>query len=265
MVLGLAACGDSDDGGAEGGGDAGGAELTSAEQEFADAWSTALQDDEDGFGVGADDADCMGAAIMAELGTGPFDDADITPEDLGEDDSGVNSPGEVLGKGTISVEQADAILDVWDEECADLAEVLSASGAGDFELDPEGLACFEDGLREGDLARNLLRPAFTSDDDSPDEESLGMIVTLLESCGDGEGSPIVDSIANELSADGTMSEEDARCIAQAVVDEIGIERLTELTAGGSFDDADPAAQQEITGALLTAAGACDVPIDAFGD
>jgi hypothetical protein len=262
VVLALAACSDSDDGAdADGGSDEG--DLTSEEQEFADAWSTTLQDEEDGFGVPAADADCMAAAIMAELGTGPFDDAEISPADIGEDAEN-NSPGEVLGGGVISEDQAVVILDAWEADCVELAAILSESARGQFDLDDEGVACFADGLREGDLARNLLLTSFTSDTDDPDEESLGSVVGLLDSCGDGEGGAIVSSIAENLSADGSMTDEDAQCIAQAVVDDIGIDRLTELTAGGEFADAGVEAQQEITAALIAAAGTCGVPASAFG-
>jgi hypothetical protein len=259
LVLGVVACANEGDDAGEDGPRG----LTAEEQDFADAWSTTLQDEEDGFAVPAADADCMGAAIMAELGTKPFEDADVTVAEIG-DDSGANSPGEVLGEGVISDEQADAILDSWDEDCVDLAEVLADSAGSDFDLDPEGLACFADGLGEGDLARNLLRPSFTSSSDDPGEEALGQIIGILDACGDGEGGVLVDSIADELAADGSMTEEDAQCIAQGVLDDLGVDRLTELTASGSFEDADPEAQQEITGSLLTAAAECDVPVSAFG-
>ena len=189
VAMGLAACSDDggDDGDAGGSGGSGDSDLTSAEQEFADAWSSALQDAEDGFGVPASDADCMGAAIMAELGTDPFEDADVTPADIGDDDEGQNSPGELLGAGVISDSQAEAILDTWDDDCADLADILSASADSELGMDEEGAACFTQGLREGDLARHLLLPAFTSNDDEPDPEALGQMVALLESCGESAG------------------------------------------------------------------------------
>src|SRR5688500_18334551 len=136
LVLGLAACGDD---GSDGAGGSAGADLTSEEQEFADAWSLTLQDEENGFGVPAADADCMGTAIMAELGTEPFDDAGVTPADIDSDgEDADNSPGEVLGDGVISDAQADAILDVWDDDCASLPELLAESARNEFELDDDG-------------------------------------------------------------------------------------------------------------------------------
>src|SRR5829696_5736536 len=70
-LLGLAACGDDDGGDGAGSSD----DLTTKEQAFADAWANLLSDtDDDGFVFPDDEAQCMGEAIMAEIGTAPFDD-----------------------------------------------------------------------------------------------------------------------------------------------------------------------------------------------
>lgn len=258
----MGACASSAD---EGGGDGGGGdvELSDDAQALADAWSETLQDDEDGFGVEAADADCMGEAIMAELGMAPFEEAGVTASDIGGGDDN-NSPGELLGDGVVTTEQADLIIDAWEADCIDVNELLSTSAGEEFGLDAEGQACFADGLAEDDLARGLLRPSFTSGTDDPDEAILTDVLAIIETCSGGEVSPLVTSIAESLAADGVMTDEQAACIAQAVVDDLGAARLTELTADGDFEDADPAVQQEITGALLDAAGACDVPLSAFG-
>jgi hypothetical protein len=79
------------------------AELTAEEQEYADAFALALTNDS-GLGVQSGDADCLAAAMMAELGVEPFEAADVTPADIDPDDS--SSPGELLGDGAISEEQA---------------------------------------------------------------------------------------------------------------------------------------------------------------
>lgn len=255
LVLVVAGC--SDDGG--GGG------LSAEEQEFADAWSVTLQDVEDGFAVPEEDADCMGAAIMSELGTGPFDDAEVTPDDIGDAED-ANSPGELLGDGVISDAQADAILDVWEDDCVDLPQVLGESAATEFELDEEGVTCFVDGLEEGGLARDVLRSSFTSGSDEPPEESLSDLLNLLQSCGqtEGEGGFIVDSIAESFAAGGNLDEEQSQCVAESVVDAIGIDRLTELFSGGGIEDLPPESQQEFTEAVLGAAEECDVPLSALG-
>jgi len=218
--------------------------LSAEEQEFADAWAATLRDDEDGLSAGADEAVCMGEAIMAELGAPVFEDADVTPDDISRDEDS-NSPGELVGGGVIADSQANAILDVWEDDCVDLADLLSESAAEDFSLDDEGQTCFAEGMESDDLARDLLLPSFTSSTDTPDAATLSELLELVDSCGGGGGSAIVSSIADGLSADGSLTEEEAECIAQAMVDAIGLERL-------------------IAGALVAAAGSCDVPISAFG-
>jgi hypothetical protein len=262
-----AACGDDDDGGSGDGG--GGAEgLSSEEQDFADAWAATLADDEgdeDGFSFPEADAQCMGEAIMAEVGTGPFDDAGIEPDDIdqeGEDDS----PGELLGAGAISDEQADALLDTWDG-CTDLNAAFIDLVSADTELDPAGRACLEEGLEEEGLVREGFRASLTQDDSDPPEEVITALVSLMSTCGGdgaGTGGLIVDSIAESLAADGRLTEEQSQCMAQEMVDAIGMERIIELGVGGGLDDADPAAQQEMAGAVLGAAETCDVPVASLG-
>jgi hypothetical protein len=238
--------------------------LSDAEQAFADKWAETLRDDEDGLSADRDEAQCMGEAIMAELGTDPFDNAEVRVTDIAADEEH-NSPGELVGDKVITDEQADAILDVWEEKCADLAEVLAESASGEFELDDEGAGCFVDGLREGTLTRDLLRPAFTDVDDTPDAATLTTMLALLDSCGgEGAAGAIVTSIAGELSADGTMTEAQGQCVAEALVEDLGLERIIEVTTEGDFEDADPAYQEEFASALLTAASGCGVPLSAFG-
>ncbi len=242
--------------------------LSDDEQQFADAWASTIEDDEHGFGAEPDDAACMGDAIMAELGAGPFEDAGVSPDDIGDSDD-TDSPGKVLGGGVVSDDQTDAILDTW-EECVDLPALLAAASASDFDLDEDAEACVADGLAEDDLGRELLRPSFTEDDDTPEEDLLVGFVDLVDTCGGGAdgsgadgGGVLVDEIAASLVG-GEISEDEARCLAEAVIDDVGLARLVEITAGGDFNNAAPEDQQELAQALLAAAGACDVPLSALG-
>jgi hypothetical protein len=237
--------------------------LSSEEQAFADKWAETLRDDEDGFGVTADEADCMGEAIMAELGVDPFENAEVTPDDISTDEDS-NSPGELVGDRVITDEQADAILDVWEEDCVDLVEILVQSGSSDFELDEDGEQCFAEGLAEGTLARDFVRPSFTSGEDTPDPDTMTDLIVLLDDCGASGAADFVGSMAADLSADGTLTPEQGECVAQALVDDLGLERIIEVTGGGEFENADPADQQEFASALLDAAGACGVPLSALG-
>lgn len=265
LLLGTAACGDDDDGGAAGDG---GGDLSSEEQAYADAWAAALSDtDDDSFSFDEDEAQCMGDAIMAEIGVGPFDDAGLEPADLDSEDGEDESPGELLGAGTISDAQADAILETW-VGCTDLNAAFVEQIAADTDLDDEARQCIVEGVEDGDLVNEGFKATLTSDDSEPPEEIVRQLVTLMSTCGgdgEGEGGLIVDSIAESLAADGALDAEQAQCLAQAMVDDIGIDRLLELgLSGGDFEGADPEVQQEMAGAVLSAAEACDVPLSSFG-
>jgi len=236
-------------------------DLTAEEQEYADAFAVTLADDTNGLAVQPDEADCMAKAVMAELGVEPFKDADVTPDDI--DPEGESSPGELLGDGVVTDEQAHAILDVW-EDCVDLVDVLAESAGSEFDLDPAGQECFNAGLGENDLAAGLLAGSFTSADGTPDDDTVQALLALLDECAEGTANPIVSAIADELAADGSLTAEQSQCLAQGVVDEIGSDRLGELFAAGGFEDLSADAQAEVTGALVQAAADCDVPMSAFG-
>lgn len=262
VLLGAAACGDDDDGG--GGG------LSSAEQDYADAWAGTLSDDDgdgEGFSFVADEAQCMGDALMAELGTGPFDEADIAADEIDTESDEDDSPGELLGAGVITDDQADAILESWDD-CTDLNAAFVDLVAAESDLDDEARSCIEDGLAEDDLVHEGFKASLTSDDEDPPDEVITALVTLMGTCGgdeSGQGGPIVDSIATSLAADGRLDADQAQCMAQAMVDAIGLDRLIELgVAGGDLEEADPEVQQEMAGAVLGAAEACDVPLSELG-
>lgn len=267
IAFGAAACGDDDDGEAGGGG-GGDVELTSEEQAFADAWAATLSDsDGEGPSFDEDEAQCMAEAMMAEIGTAPFDEAEIGPEDIDAESDEDESPGELLGAGVITDAQADAILETWDG-CADLNAAFVEQIAADTELDDGARECLIEGVEDGDLVSEGFKSTLTSDDSEPPDEIVTRLVTLMTTCGgdgDGQGGPIVDSIAESLAADGSLDAEQAQCLAQAMVDDIGIDRLLELgLSGGDFEDAGPEVQQEMAGAILSAAEACDVPLSSLG-
>lgn len=237
--------------------------LSDEEQAFADAYARSLADDEDGFGVEQADAECMAEAMMAELGTEPFDDAEVTPEDV-EDAGEDNNPGSLLGEGVVSEGQAGAILDDW-EGCVDLPAALAESAASDFDLSGDEVDCLADGFEEGDFIRSFLISSFTTDDDTPDDETIGELIELVDSCGGDDGvSPLVGEIAAGMMEDSNLTEEEATCLAQALLDDIGAGHLAELGASGDFSGASNEDQQEIAEAIIAAAGACDVPISSFG-
>ena len=130
----MAACGSSDDS----------EDASDEEQEFVDAWAVALRDEEEGLPVDAAEAECLATALMAEIGTEPFDDAEVAPDDIDPEDT----VGELVGAGVVSTEQADTILDEW-SECIDLAAVMSESATEEFDLGEDGDTCIADGLEGG--------------------------------------------------------------------------------------------------------------------
>jgi hypothetical protein len=134
--------------GAACGGDDGG-----TQQAYADAWAATLTDDDNGFSVTEDEAECMSTAMMDELGAELFEKAEVEPADIRGDS---DSPGEVLGAGVISDAQADAILDEW-EGCADLASSLAEAAVGEFGL-ADGIAGQRPGGGHRATARRQREP-----------------------------------------------------------------------------------------------------------
>ena len=187
----------------------------------------------------------MATALMAEIGTEPFDDAGVAPDDIDPEDT----VGELLGTGVITTEQADTIIDGW-SECVDVAAVMSESATEEFDLGEDGASCIADGLEEDDLLRDLLRPVFTEGSDDPDEATLTALLELVETCG---GPSLVDSIASDLASGGLMTEEQAQCVAEALFEDLGYAGL-----------ANPEEEAEVTAALVAAAEACGVDPSAFG-
>lgn len=262
----LVACGGDDGGGSAGGGDG----LSDAEQEYADAWAGTLEDgDETSVQVTSDEAACMGEAIMAELGLAPFEEAGVEAADINQDGDEDDSPGEVLGTGVVSEAQADAILDEW-EDCADLAEAFAASLAVELELDDDAAQCVEEGLADGDLVRDGYRASFVTDEDEPPADVIQALLAVVDECtGGSEGggsvsSALVTSIAEGLAAGSDLTDAEAECLAEGIIAEVGQERLLEVSADGSFENAPADVQAEIGQAVIVAAGDCDIPLADLG-
>jgi hypothetical protein len=265
LALVAAACssGDDDDAG-DGGSPTEDRELTDEEQAFADAFAADFSDADDGLGVSAEDGDCLATVLMAELGTEPFDDADVTPEDLGGDES----PGQLLGDGAITEEQADAIYTGW-EDCVDLNAAFAESFQKEYEADDATGECFRTGLAEGDLMRAYMIASFTSGEElDSTQPPLKDIVALIGTCTatdtGGSASVLVDSIAQSLTANGAITAEEAQCLAQSIVDTVGADQLLQGAADGDLASASPEVQQAVVAAITTAAGACNVPLSKLG-
>ena len=91
------------------------------------------------------------------------------------------------------------------------------------------------GIEEQDLARNGYQASFTTDEDTPPDDVLQELIALVEDCG---GTAVTDalteSIAESLAADGTLTAEQATCVAQGVLDALGADRMLELSGSGDF-------------------------------
>jgi hypothetical protein len=244
------------------GGDDGGGSLSSAEQKYADAMAKDLVSTDDGFGVDAPSADCMATAVLDTIGVQPFEDAGVEPKDLATD----KAPGELLGDGAVSKADAKAIAAAW-RDCTDLPEAFAASAKDEFNLDAAGVTCLEKGLAKSKVLDDFIEVSFTSAESDDASQVLQGLVSLVDECTGGttgDGGVIVDSIAASLAEGGTLTEEQAACVAQEVVDTIGQDRLISLTANGDFSNAPADVQQEFATAVLGAASACDIPISQLG-
>ena len=251
VLLIVAAC-SSDEGG-----------LSDEEQAYADAFAADFADEDDGIGVDEEEAGCMSAAIMEEVGVEPFEEAEVTPEDL----SGDETPGQLLGDGAITEEQALDIYAAWGD-CADIPAAFAAGAQEQFDADGEAVACLEDGLRDGDALEQYMVESFT-DGEEPDPSSpgLGALITLITECTaseEGTGGALVESIAQSLNEGGQLTPEQSQCVAQSVVDAIGTEALLQAGVSESFESASPELQQQVIQALTDAAEACDVPLAQLG-
>lgn len=264
-VLATACSGGDDDDAADGGSTTTTeATLSDEEQAFADAFAADFSDADDGLGVTAEEGDCLATVLMAELGTERFDDAGVAPEDLGGDES----PGQLLGEGAITEDQANAIYTGW-EDCVDLDVAFAESFQKEYDADDATGECFRTGLADGDLMRKYMVASFTSGEElDSTQPPLKDIVALIGTCtaGDTGGSAtvLVDSIAQSLAANGAITAEEAQCLAQSIVDTIGADKLLQGAANGDLASASPEVQQAVVAAITTAAGACDVPLSKLG-
>ncbi|HJR25515.1 MAG TPA: hypothetical protein VJ804_08585 [Acidimicrobiales bacterium] len=235
----------------------GGSDLSPEAQAYADAFARDLADEDDGFGVSAGEGDCIGEAIMEELGVEVFQQAGVDPEDLG----GAESPGQLLGEGTVTEEQAAAITAAW-KDCVDLVHEFALRSGDQFDLDADGLECYEDALEESNILDEYLEVSFRAADPGAGQSVLRRIVGLVQECTvseDGKGGVVVESIAGLLTANGTVELAQARCLAQALVDDLGAGRLLEVTGNGDPTSVPPEMQEEYVTAVDAAAAACGVP------
>ncbi len=99
-------------------------------------------------------------------------------------------------------------------------------------------------------------------------------VFLVAGCGDdddggggGGRDALISSIADEISADGSVSDEDAECVAESIVDEVGADRLIDMgldNPDADFDELPEEDSGEILDAVFGAMSDCDIDISSLG-
>jgi hypothetical protein len=111
------------------------------------------------------------------------------------------------------------------------------------------------------LLATAVTAACASEADGPDE--AGPAPSNTEVVAPDEDT-VVAALAESFAADGALTTEQAACVAAAVVDSIGLERLAEITSGSDdFVGATAEHQQEMTRAVLDATAACGIPLGAL--
>jgi hypothetical protein len=249
LAVGMGACGGGDKG------------LSAAEQRYADAFARDLADGDDGLTFDDEGGRCVGEAIMHELGTKPFLDAKVQPDDL----SGDETPGQLLGSNKVTDAQAEAIVTKWNG-CVDLPKAFAKQAATQFGLDAHGVTCFEGQLRKSKVLDDYLLVSFTSAEGADLQSVLERIVKLVQQCSatKGSGGVLVDSIAASLAQSDGLDATQARCVAQHLVDEVGADQLVSLGQGGTLAAAPKEVQQRFAGAIVGAAQACGVDLSKVG-
>jgi hypothetical protein len=235
--------------------------LTGEEQRYADAFARNLSDGDDALSFDAESGQCVGEAILRELGARPFHEAKVTPADLGRG----KLPGELLGEGRVSDAQAAAIAREWNR-CKSLVDVFAVQTRQQFGLSDRDVRCFKDRLRRGRVLDTYVRLMFTSSDPADVQEVQRQIVVDAQTCASksGDGGYIVNAVAALFTQDGKVSEESARCLGQHIVDTVGADKLVALSAGERLSDAPPDVQEQFAQAIVDAATACNVDVQSLG-
>jgi hypothetical protein len=111
----------------------------------------------------------------------------------------------------------------------------------------------------------LVAASCGSDDDSSDAGGSTTTADIERTTEEQvPAAAIRDAIAASFSAGGAVTEEQAQCLAQSIVDSMGLQALNDVGAGADFSNASPEVQQQLVEAVSDAAAACDVPLSQLG-
>lgn len=234
--------------------------LNAEEQELATAFAADLGADT-GVPVTPDQARCISEAVLHELGLRPFHDAGVGPEDL----TGTKTLGELFGKGRVTDAQGTAIAAAW-EGCAGTTDAFAEQARVQVGLDEPGVTCFRARLTESGAVQRYRSLSFTTDDPAEVQGVLDQISGFVESCAkeSGQAARVVAGMADSIAGKGTMTGDEARCLAQHIVDALGVGNLLSIGSAAGLAAAPIDVQRSVAQGLVDAAAACRVPLERLG-
>lgn len=226
----LAACGDDDDGGVLSRG--GGSEvpdLSAEEQEQADRVVASLRSDPGGPPLSDDEAECVGARIVTELGVERTKTIEWESSEM----------------PALTTDDARGIARAM-TDCADLRSMLAESIAEDGEITPDQAECFGQALSDDELV-DILAFAFGSDMSQASDAELTPFADAALECLDF-GAVLVE----QFSADGNVSEASAKCLADALPEDL----LRQAFVAGMRGEDTTGVETDFLRAILQAAPDC---------
>jgi hypothetical protein len=223
---------------------------------YAAAYAKQFSDKEKGVGLTKKQGTCVGDAIMKVLGAEPFTKAKVKPSEIG----GTQTTGQLLGKYAPSDKDAEEIADGW-QECVDLPKLLATQLAPQFKLSTKARTCLQDDMDKGDLAKRQIEASFTKPSKTESAKVITDLYELVQSCTavKGKGGYFVDSMTASLTSSGKVTADQAKCVAQSVVDELGTKKLAEISVTGAQGSASTSLQNAFATAVQKAGKACNIP------
>ena len=221
------------DTGEGGGGSSGAAEaddLDGDEKAAAERVASSIENDPEAPEITADEATCVGARVVKELGVERVEEIDWEQAEL--------TLPEADGRGI-----AQAMVD-----CVDVRPLLVEGMVEDGEVSNEQAECLSDDLSDDEIVA-LLTAAFTqgSEDVEVDPALYGPLADAMLNCMDF-GALLVE----EFTAAGDLSAESAQCLADAISDDL----LRDMIIAGMTESDTSAAEAALAREVMAAAPEC---------
>lgn len=234
-------------------------ELTAEEQRYAAAFARDLADGDGGPAITPDQARCVSEVVLRELGVEPFHDAGVEPGDF----EGDETPGQLLGTGRVSDQQAEVIARGW-LRCVDLASAFIDQAKGLVDMTEDEQACFREGLDEGGALQEYLEVSFTSDDPADVRAVTTAIAQVLRSCTPAPPAPteeqVIDNMASGFLRNQLTDRAGAECLATGIVRRVGLDTLAGMVRDGGLSAPAMEDQRTVSDAMRAAAEECRVAL-----